>query len=184
MAKGWRWLHSLAGAARVLILMRQVTLDLQMELATVLVEASVETVMVLVETGLKLSLEMVVEASVEIEATASVEMEPVDLMEIEEMDLVEIEATALVEIQPMASVETVPSVETQVGTLVASLLEALVETDQGALVELKDPDREVLGAIKQGLAEEGSSLVMAWGQALALATAIKALRQWPSIRPQ
>lgn len=202
MAKGWRWLHSLAGVARVLILMHQVTLDLQMELealvetkqevlvetcvATVLVEASVETVMALVETGLKLSLEMVLEASVEIEATASVEMEPMDLMEIEEMDLVEleatalveIEATALVEIQPMASVEMVPSVETQVGTLVASLLEALVET------ELKDQDREVLGAIKQGLAEEGSSLVMAWGQALALATAIKALRQWPSIRPQ
>ena len=194
MAKGWRWLHSLAGVARVLILMHQVTLDLQMELealvetcvATVLVEASVETVMALVETGLKLSLEMVLEASVEIEATASVEMEPMDLMGIEEMDLVEleatalveIEATALVEIQPMASVEMVPSVETQVGTLVASLLEVLVET------ELKDPDREVLGAIKQGLAEEGSSLVMAWGQALALATAIKALRQWPSIRPQ
>ena len=186
MAKGWRWLHSLAGVARVLILMHQVTLDLQMELealvetcvATVLVEASVETVMALVETGLKLSLEMVLEASVEIEATASVEMEPMDLMETEEMDLVEIEATALVEIQPMASVEMVPSVETQVGTLVASLLEVLVET------ELKDPDREVLGAIKQGLAEEGSSLVMAWGQALALATAIKALRQWPSIRPQ
>jgi len=51
--------------------------------------------------------------------------------------------------------------------------------------ELSDQDREVLGAIKvQGLAEEGSSLVMAWGQALALATAIKAPRQWPSIRPQ
>merc|ERR1719458_1584463 len=124
---------------------------------TVLV-ASVETVM---------ALEMVLEDSVETEATASVEMEPMDLMEIEEMDLVETEA--------MASVEMVPPVET------------LVETDQGALVEaeLKDQDREVLGAIKQeGLAEEGSSLAMAWGQALALATAIKALRRCPSIRPR
>jgi len=90
----------------------------------------------------------------------------------------------------MASVEMVPVAleEAQVETLVVTLPEVLMETDQAALVEteLKDQeDREVLGAIKQeGLAEEGSSLVMAWGQALALATAIKALRQWPSIRPQ
>merc|ERR1719264_2037953 len=66
-------------------------------------------------------------------------------------------------------------------TQVETLPEVLMETGQGALVgtELKDQDREVLGAIKP--AEEGSSLVMAWGQALALATAIKAPRQWPSI---
>ena len=69
--------------------------------------------------------------------------------------------------------------------IVATLLEVLAETDREALgMEQNDQDREVLGAIKLGLAEEGSSLVMAWGQALALATAIKALRQWPSIRPQ
>ena len=103
--------------------------------------------------------------------------------------MVEIEATALVEIKATVSVEKVPAAleGTQVETLVATLPEVLMQTDQGKLVEteLKDQDREVLGAIKQqGLAEEGSSLVMAWGQALALATAIKALRQWPSIRPQ
>merc|ERR1719507_2469841 len=108
-------------------------------------------------------------------------------MDLMEMDLVESEAAALVETEAMASVEMVPPVETQVETLVEALPEVLVETDQGALVEaeLKDQDREVLGAIKQqGLAEEGSSLAMAWGQALALATAIKALRRCPSIRPR
>ena len=175
MAKGWRWLHSQAGVARVLILMHQVTLDLQME-PEALVE--METVM---------ALEMLLQASVEIEATALVEMEPMDLMEMEEMDLVELEATALVEIEAATLVEMVPAalVETQVETLVVTLLpEVLMETDQAALVlDLEDQDREVLGAIK-GLAEEGSRLVMARGQALALATAIKAPRQWPSIRPQ
>ena len=177
MAKGWRWLHSLAGVARVLISMHQATLDSQMEL-----EALVETVLV-ASVQTVMALEMVLEDSVETEATASVEMEPMDLMEIEEMDL---EATALVETEAMASVEMVPAVETQVETLVEALPEVLVETDQGALVEaeLKDQDREVLGAIKPGLAEEGSSLVMAWSQALALATAIKALRRCPSIRPR
>ena len=111
-----------------------------------------------------------------------------DVVAIKATTLVEIKAMALVEIKPMDSVEMVPAAETQVETLVEALPEVLMETDQAVLVEteLKDQDREVLGAIKQeeGLAEEGSSLVMAWGQALALATAIKALRQWPSIRPQ
>ena len=110
------------------------------------------------------------------------------VVELEATTLVEVEATASVEIKPMVSVEMVPAalVETQVETLVVTLPELLMETDQAASMvetELKDQDnREVLGAIK--VSEEGSSLVMAWGQALALATAIKALRQWPSIRPQ
>merc|ERR1719278_1647953 len=112
-------------------------------------------------------------------------MEPVDLMETKEMVLVGQEATGLVEIKAMALVEMVEVAETRVETSVATLLEVLAETDREALgMEQNDQDREVLGAIKLGLAEEGSSLVMAWGQALALATAIKALRQWPSIRPQ
>ena len=152
---------------------------------------------------------LLLEVLVETEATGLMEMEPVDLMETKEMvlvgqeatglveikamALVEIEATTLVEIKAATSMETeettlvemVQVAETQVETSVATLLEVLAETDREALgMEQNDQDREVLGAIKLGLAEEGSSLVMAWGQALALATAIKALRQWPSIRPQ
>ena len=153
------------------------------------------------ETMLDASMEMepttlLLEVLVETEATGLMEMEPVDLMETKEMVLVGQEATGLVEIKEIkatASMETeettlvemVEVAETQVETSVATLLEVLAETDREALgMEQNDQDREVLGAIKLGLAEEGSSLVMAWGQALALATAIKALRQWPSIRPQ
>merc|ERR550532_2867398 len=87
------WLHSLAGVARVLISMHQVTLDSQMELEALVetkLEALVETeVETCVETVLTASvetvmaLEMVLEDSVETEATASVGMEPMDLMEIE-----------------------------------------------------------------------------------------------------
>jgi len=107
------------------------------------------------------------------------------LVEIEAATLVEIRATASIGTEETTLVEMVEVAETRVETSVATLLEVLAETDREALgMEQNDQDREVLGAIKLGLAEEGSSLVMAWGQALALATAIKALRQWPSIRPQ
>ena len=140
---------------------------------------SVETVMTMALVEMENSLEMVLEGLAGTEAL--VEMEPMVLVEIGLMALVEMEP---METEPMALVEMVLVAlnETQVETLP----EVLMETGQGALVgtELKDQDREVLGAIKPGLAEEGSSLVMAWGQALALATAIKAPRQWPSIRPQ
>ena len=140
---------------------------------------SVETVMPMDLVEMENSLEMVLEGLAGTEAL--VEMEPMVLVEIGLMALVEMEP---METEPMALVEMVLVAlnETQVETLP----EVLMETGQGALVgtELKDQDREVLGAIKPGLAEEGSSLVMAWGQALALATAIKAPRQWPSIRPQ
>ena len=140
---------------------------------------SVETVMTMALVEMENSLEMVLEGLAGTEAL--VEMEPMVLVEIGPMALVEMEP---METEPMALVEMVLVAlnETQVETLP----EVLMETGQGALVgtELKDQDREVLGAIKPGLAEEGSSLVMAWGQALALATAIKAPRQWPSIRPQ
>ena len=140
---------------------------------------SVETVMPMALVEMENSLEMVLEGLAGTEAL--VEMEPMVLVEIGPMALVEMEP---METEPMALVEMVLVAlnETQVETLP----EVLMETGQGALVgtELKDQDREVLGAIKPGLAEEGSSLVMAWGQALALATAIKAPRQWPSIRPQ
>ena len=140
---------------------------------------SVETVMLMALVEMENSLEMVLEGLAGTEAL--VEMEPMVLVEIGPMALVEMEP---METEPMALVEMVLVAlnETQVETLP----EVLMETGQGALVgtELKDQDREVLGAIKPGLAEEGSSLVMAWGQALALATAIKAPRQWPSIRPQ
>ena len=153
---------------------------------------SVETVMPMALVEMENSLEMVLEGLAGTEAL--VEMEPMVLVEIGPMALVEMEPMEtepialvemeLMETEPMALVEMVLVAlnETQVETLP----EVLMETGQGALVgtELKDQDREVLGAIKPGLAEEGSSLVMAWGQALALATAIKAPRQWPSIRPQ
>ena len=145
---------------------------------------SVETVMPMALVEMENSLEMVLEGLAGTEAL--VEMEPMVLVEIGPMALVEMEPMEMepMETEPMALVEMVLVAlnETQVETLP----EVLMETGQGALVgtELKDQDREVLGAIKPGLAEEGSSLVMAWGQALALATAIKAPRQWPSIRPQ
>ena len=145
---------------------------------------SVETVMPMDLVEMENSLEMVLEGLAGTEAL--VEMEPMVLVEIGLMALVEMEPMEMepMETEPMALVEMVLVAlnETQVETLP----EVLMETGQGALVgtELKDQDREVLGAIKPGLAEEGSSLVMAWGQALALATAIKAPRQWPSIRPQ
>jgi len=169
-----------------LIWMHQATLGLQMALED-LGETMLDASMGMEPTTLLL------EVLVETEATGLMEMEPVDLMETKEMVLVGQEATGLVEIKAMASMETeettlvemVQVAETQVETSVATLLEVLAETDREALgMEQNDQDREVLGAIKLGLAEEGSSLVMAWGQALALATAIKALRQWPSIRPQ
>merc|ERR1712106_635601 len=114
MAKDWRWRHSLAGVARVSILMRRLSLDLQME-AEALVEMetwvatmqvdSVQIVMLvaLAEMGLETSLGLVL---VETEATALAELEPMDLMEMEATALVEIGATALEEIKATALEET------------------------------------------------------------------------------